>query len=95
LRRSRYRLKALLLRHGYRYHGKSAWSQAHMRYLRELVLPDPAMKVILEDYLMAISAAQERIQRCERAMIDRLPSWRLKAAVDTLMASKASNSSRQ
>ena len=88
LRRSRYRLKALLLRHGYRYHGKSAWSQAHMRYLRELVLPDPAMKVILEDYLMAISAAQERIQRCERAMIDRLPSWRLKAAVDTLMAFK-------
>ena len=59
-----------------------------MRYLRELVLPDPAMKVILEDYLMAISAAQERIQRCERAMIDRLPSWRLKAAVDTLMAFK-------
>jgi Transposase IS116/IS110/IS902 family len=44
--------------------------------------------VILEDYLMAISAAQERIQRCERAMIDRLPSWRLKAAVDTLMAFK-------
>jgi transposase len=88
LRRSRYRLKALLLRHGYRYHGKSAWSQAHMRYLRELVLPDPAMKVILEDYLMALSAAQERIQRCERAMIDRLPSWRLKAAVDTLMAFK-------
>jgi hypothetical protein len=59
-----------------------------MRYLRELVLPDPAIKVILEDYLMAISAAQERIQRCERAMIDRLPSWRLKVAVDTLMAFK-------
>jgi transposase len=88
LRRSRHRLKALLLRHGYRYHGKSAWSQAHMRYLRELVLPDPAMKVILEDYLMAISAAQERIQRCERAMIERLPSWRLKPAVDALMTFK-------
>jgi transposase len=88
LRRSRHRLKALLLRHGYRYHGKSAWSQAHMRYLRELVLPDPAMKVILEDYLMAISAAQERIQRCERAMIDRFPAWRLKPAVDALMTFK-------
>jgi transposase len=59
-----------------------------MRYLRELVLPDPAMKVILEDYLMAISAAQERIQRCEGAMIDRLSSWRLKPAVDALMAFK-------
>ena len=63
-------------------------AEAHMRYLRELVLPDPAMKVILEDYLMAISAAQERIQRCETAMIDRLPSWRLKPAVDALMAFK-------
>jgi transposase len=88
LRRSRHRLKALLLRHGYRYHGKSAWTEAHMRYLRELVLPDPAMKVILEDYLMAISAAQERIQRCETAMTDRLSSWRLKPAVDALMAFK-------
>jgi len=33
------------------------------------------MKVILEDYLMAISAAQERIQRCETAMMDRLSGW--------------------
>jgi transposase len=53
-----------------------------------LVLPDPAMKVILEDYLMAISAAQERIQRCEGAMIHRLSSWRLKPAVDALVAFK-------
>jgi polyphosphate kinase len=52
----------------------SCETEAHMRYLRELVLPHPAMKVILEDYLMAISAAQERIQRCETAMIDRLSS---------------------
>jgi hypothetical protein len=37
---------------------------------------------------MAISAAQERIQRCERAMIDRLASWRLRPAVDALMAFK-------
>ena len=87
-RRSRHRLKALLLRHGYRYHGKSAWSHAHLRYLRELVLPDPAMKVILEEYLMAISGAQERIERCESAMIDLLPAWRLEPAVKALMAFK-------
>jgi transposase len=43
-RRSRHRLKGFLLRHGYRYQGKSAWSAAHERYLRELVLPHPAMK---------------------------------------------------
>ena len=36
-RRSRHRLKGFLLRHGYRYQGKSSWSAAHERYLRELV----------------------------------------------------------
>ena len=52
-RRCRQRLKSFLLRHGYRYQGKANWSQAHLRYLRELVLPHPAMKTILEEYLQA------------------------------------------
>ena len=46
-RRSRHRLKGFLLRHGYRYQGKSAWTAGHERYRRELVLPHPAMKVWL------------------------------------------------
>jgi len=87
-RRSRHRLKGFLLRHGYRYQGKSAWTEAHMRYLRELVLPHPAMKAILEEYLMAISAASEGIERCEVAMRDLLPQWRLEPAVKALMAMK-------
>jgi transposase len=87
-RRSRHRLKGFLLRHGYRYQGKSAWSGAHQRYLRELVLPHPAMKVILEEYLISIQAASERIERCEVAMRDLLEKWRLKAAVQALMAMK-------
>jgi len=87
-RRSRHRLKAFLLRHGYRYTGKSNWTQAHLRYLRELVFPHPAMKVILEDYLMAITAATERIGRSEEAMLALLQAWRLKPAVEALMAFK-------
>ena len=87
-RRSRYRLKAFLLRHGYRYQGKSAWTAAHQRYLRELVFAHPAMKVILEEYLLAIEAARERIEGCEKAMRELLPGWRLEAAVKALMAMK-------
>src|SRR4051812_28008790 len=49
LRRGRSQLKAFLLRNGYRYQGKSAWTEAHRRYLRELVLPHPAQRVVLED----------------------------------------------
>jgi hypothetical protein len=36
-----------------------------MRYLRELVLPHPAMKAILEEYLQGIDAAHQRVQRIE------------------------------
>jgi transposase len=87
-RRSRHRLKGFLLRHGYRYQGKSAWSAAHERYLRELVLAHPAMKVILEEYLQGIAAAGERIERCEFGMGDLLEKWRLEPAVRALMAMK-------
>ena len=85
-RRCRQRLKSFLLRHGYRYQGKANWSQAHMRYLRELVLPHPAMKTILEEYLQGIDAASERIQRTEASMLQLLDTWRLKPAVQALMA---------
>ena len=86
LRRCRHRLKSFLLRHGYRYQGKANWSQPHMRYLRELVLPHPAMKAILEEYLQGIDAAHERVQRLEASMLTLLETWRLKPAVLALMA---------
>ena len=86
--RARHRLKSFLLRHGFRYTAKSTWTPAHMRYLRELVLPHPAMKVIMEDYLCAIDAANERVSRCEEAMADLLVSWQLRPAVEALMGFK-------
>jgi transposase len=86
LRRCRLRLKSFLLRHGYRYQGKANWSAPHMRYLRELVLPHPAMKAILEEYLQGIDAPHQRVQRIEATMRDLLETWRLKPAVQALMA---------
>jgi len=70
-RRARQRLKSFLLQHGYHYQGKGHWGQAHMRYLRELVLPHPAMKAILEEGLMAVTDAGARVSRCERGRL----SW--------------------
>jgi transposase len=86
LRRCRLRLKSFLLRHNYRYQGKANWSQPHMRYLRELVLPHPAMKIILEEYLQGIDAAHQRVQRIEASLLGLRDSWRLKPAVQALMA---------
>jgi transposase len=87
-RRAKQRLKSFLLQHGYQYQGKAIWSPAHMRYLRELVLPHPAMKTILEESLTAVDDACARVQRCEDSMQNLLQTWRLKPAVDALMAFK-------
>jgi transposase len=85
LRRSRAQLKAFLLRNGYRYPGKTAWTEAHRRYLRELVLPHPAQKVVLEDVIRAIGSAEERIARLEEQMSALLESWAMKPVVDAMM----------
>jgi len=88
LKRNKQRLKAFLLRSGYRYQGKANWSAAHMRYLREIVLAHPAQKTTLEDYLQTIDSASDRIARCEANMTSLLSEWRLKDAVLALMAFK-------
>jgi transposase len=85
LRRGRAQLKAFLLRNGYRYTGKSAWSEAHRRYLRELVLPHGAQRVVLEDAIGAISSAEERIARLEDQMHALLESWPMKPVVEALL----------
>lgn len=86
LRRSRAQLKAFLLRNGYRYTGKSSWTEGHQRYLRELVLPHPAQRVVLEDALNAISSAAERISRLEEQMEALLIQWPMQPVVAALMA---------
>lgn len=46
---------------------------------------DPAQKQTLEEYLMAITAAEERTARCEEAMRTLLVDWRRRPAVEALM----------
>jgi transposase len=85
LRRSRSQLKAFLLRHGYRYSGKSAWTEAHRRYLRELVLPHAAHRLVLEDALRVITESEERMRRLEEGMEALLEEWAMKPVVQALM----------
>jgi len=86
LRRAKQRLKAFLLVHGIRYQGKANWGPRHMAYLRELSLPHPAMRVVLEESIMTIDEATARVGRCEQAMESLLEDWQLKPAVEAVMA---------
>jgi transposase len=85
LTRAKQRLKSFLLRQGYRYSGKANGSEAPQRYLRELVLPLPALKAVLEESLLAIDQATQRVVRLEELLAVQVPRWRMYPAVAALM----------
>lgn len=85
-RNARHRLKALLLRNGVSYAGKSAWGAAHLRWLATLKLEHAAQQIGFQEYLHAITEASARIARLEQALRDTLPEWRLKPVVQALQS---------
>lgn len=82
--RTRQQLGALLLRNGHRYGGLSAWTEPHMRYLRELVLPNPAQKLVLEEYLQRVDSAAAQVARIEEQMTLLLAGWQRRQFVAAL-----------
>jgi transposase len=88
LRRAKQRLGAFLLRNGHTYTGKCKWTPGHFRYLRELALPCPVQKIVLEEYLQAVDLAEDRIARLEKHMEEQLQTWQRRAEVAATMAMK-------
>lgn len=85
-RNARHRLKALLLRNGITYAGKTSWSGAHMRWLATLKLPHAAQQVAFQEYLHAIEESHQRIARLEQHLRELLPHWHLAPVVQALQA---------
>lgn len=83
-RNGRHRLKALLLRNGVPYAGKTSWTAAHLRWLAKLKLGYPAQQIAFQEYLHAITQASERIARLEQALREALPDWGLMPVVQAL-----------
>lgn len=86
--RTKQRLGAFLLRNGHHYTGRSNWTEAHRRYLRELVLIDPIQKLILEEYLQSLDSTEERVASIEDHMRIRLEDWHRRSLVEALQGLK-------
>jgi transposase len=82
--RTKQRLTSFLLRNGHHYRGKCNWTEAHHRYLSELVLIDPIQKLILEEYVRAVDQAIERVSDLEKQMALRLENWSRRPFVEAL-----------
>lgn len=83
--RARQQLKALLLRHGRRYTGRSSWTAAHERYLATVSFTHRAQDIAFVEYRQAVSEAQARIERFSSALTQELEHWRMRALVQALM----------
>ncbi len=84
LRRARFRLGSFLLRNGHSWQGRTRWGGPHMRYLRGLCLADPAQAMVLEEYLQAIDACEDRVKRLEGHFESLLETWERAAWVATI-----------
>jgi transposase len=85
-RQARQRLQALLLRNEIRYVGRSAWTQAHRRWIAHLKLPDPAQQIAFEEYVQAVEEAGRRLERLEGAIAAQLKHWRWRPVIEALQA---------
>jgi transposase len=59
-----------------------------MRYLRELVMPHDAHKIVLEEYMQAIDTGIARVARLVDKMKQLLAGWEWEPVVRALMACK-------
>ncbi len=84
-KQAKQQLGGFLLRNGYHYTGKVRWSPAHIRYLRELVLPSPAQKLVLEESLQRIDLLVAQEQRITDQMRILADDWYRKPLLSALM----------
>jgi transposase len=84
-RKARNRLKGFLLRLGFRYTGKSSWTDAHRRYLSSLVMAHGPQQIAFQEYIHAVDDATERLERLTQAVPEALPGWKWEPVVRALM----------
>lgn len=84
--KARQQLKALLLRHGHRYTGRSSWTQAHERYLAAVSFTQPAQNIVFAEYRSAVHDAHERVERLTESLRTQLEHWRMRPVVEALMS---------
>ena len=83
--RARLQLKALLLRHGRAYRGKTSWTAAHERNLAQIKFEHPAQQIAFDEYRQAVRDANERLERLTQALREQCAHWRMRGVVEALM----------
>ena len=85
-RKTRQRLLALLLRHGYHYGGKKHWSKSFYTWLATIKFSHPAQQIVLAEYIDTAGECSERIKRITEQIQAHVDLWSRAAFVKAYQA---------
>lgn len=91
LRRKRQAVSSLMLRQGRIYPGKTTWGARHARWLQQQRFDHPAHQIVLQEMVLGVRHAQERLDRIEAAIAEFVPAWSLAPIVTALQALRGIN----
>ena len=86
LRRKRQAVSSMMLRQGRVFPGKKTWGATYKHWLEKQRFEHPAHGLVLQELLLAVRHAEERLERIEAAIAEFLPTWSLAPVVDALQA---------
>jgi transposase len=82
----RQELGAFLLRHGWRYSGKSHWTAIHRRWFAEIKMGHPGQQIVLQEYINTERESGERVDRITEQIRQLIVNWRMVPVVKALQA---------
>ena len=85
-RKAKQRLQGFLLRHGWRYSGKSNWTQAHYNWLADIKMAHPAQQITLQEYILAVEESNQRVARLTGEISKFVKQWHLEPVVTAIQA---------
>jgi transposase len=85
-RKAKQQLGAFLLRSGHIYTGKSAWSDAHFRWISDITMEHAYQQFTLQEYVDAVHACLNRVERHTEQIQKLVEQWRMAPVVKALQA---------
>ena len=84
--KARQALSAFLLRQGYSYGGRSAWTVAYWRWLATIKFEHSGQQITMQEYIVAIQEGDARHDRLVQQIAAMAPTWSMAPLVEALQA---------
>ena len=85
-RKARQHLSAFLLRHGFIFGGRTAWSIAHWRWISNIKMEHEAQQFTLQEYVDTVRSCKERVERITEKIRLLVSQWRFAQVVEALQS---------